>query len=160
MLNFKRGDVFKEVGAEPIFVTLNSFIKKDGSVYMARGAGLGCLRRSPGIDLVFGDLIKKYGFLTTNSYNHKFHKYGVVYDPVTKMGAFQVKYHLNDAPDIKLIEYSAIMLAGVVRILNVPVHLNFPGLGNEQNNRSELYKFLEDCFRNVDVTLWRLENKE
>src|SRR5882724_2608516 len=98
MLNFKRGDIFREVGNEPVFVTLNSFIKKDGSLYMARGAGLGGLRRAPGIDYKFGELIRKFGVMSKNVYGNKFHKYGVVYDPDTRMGAFQIKYHLNDAP--------------------------------------------------------------
>lgn len=159
MLNFKRGDIFREVLAEPVFVTLNSFIKKDGSLYMARGAGLGGLRRAPGIDYKFGDLIRKFGVMSKNVYGNKFHKYGIVYDTETRMGAFQIKYHLNDAPDLDLIKYSATMLAGIGRVIS-PLHLNFPGLGNDVVNRPELYRILEEAFKNVDITLWRLENRE
>lgn len=159
MLQFKRGDIFREVKDEPLFTTLNSFLKKDGSLYMARGAGLGCLRRTPGVDSKFGELIKKYGLLTKNNYGNKFHRYGVVYDAVSKLGAFQIKYHLNDSPDLELIKFSATMLAGVGRVLG-HMHLNFPGLGNDTQNRPELYRILEDAFKNVDITLWRLESKE
>lgn len=159
MLNFKRGDIFKEVGDEPLFVTLNSFIKKDGSVYMSKGASLGCMRRCPNIDLTLGALIRKYGVLTENEFNNKFHKYGVVYSSEQKIGAFQIKYHLNDQPNLDLIDYSSIMLAAIARILG-PVHLNFPGLGNNQQDRPELYRILETNLKNAPVTLWRLENLE
>lgn len=161
MLNFKRGDMFKEVVNEPVFVTLNSFIKKDGTLYMARGAGLGALRRVPGADVKFGELIRKHGIITKNDFGNKFHKYGIVYDQETKMGAFQIKYHLNDNPDLELIKYSATMLAGFSHAYsNATINLNFPGLGNDRENRPELYRILEDAFRNVDITLWRLENIE
>ena len=159
MLTFKRGNIFTEVGQEPIFVTLNSFIKKDGALYMARGAGLGCLRRASNIDVKFGELIRKYGVMNKNAYGNKFHKYGIVYDAESRLGAFQIKYHLNDSPELDLIKYSATMLAGVGRVMG-PIHLNFPGLGNDTINRPELYRILEEAFRNVDITLWRLENKE
>jgi len=159
MLKFQRGNVFDEVKNQPIFTTMSAFIKKDGTAFMSRGAALGCYRHYPNIDAIFGELIRKYGVISTNARGNKFLKYGVVYVPDKKVGAFQIKYHLNDNPDLELITYSATMLAGIGRMIG-PLHINFPGLGKDTDNRAELYKVLESLWRNIDITLWRLNNEQ
>ena len=102
-------------------VTTNSYIRKDGSLVMGRGAAKQVASHLPQIP---AQLARQTTHLGT---------YGVIIhlrEP-THIGAFQVKHHFGDAAQLSLIKHSTIMLRNIAHAL--PSHrfdMNFPGIGN------------------------------
>ena len=129
-------------------VTTNSFLRKDGSLVMGRGAAKQLADLVPGIDHIFGKEVRKIcGHLG---------KYGIVilsggYD----YGIFQVKYHFADKADLDLIKYSTDRLNSYCWLYPwLNFHMNYPGIGNGKLSAEEVKPIINKLSDNVFV-YWR-----
>lgn len=171
-MRLQTGNMF-EHPADLILVTTNSFVKTDGRLVMGRGAAKDALRHFPGIDLIFGGMIKDsaeaglYGLLIGSQQGPPWEGYGwtlqhqlqektmprqmPIAAPVL-VGAFQVKFNWWAPAQLELIGYSTDML--LTRAANIPlesVSLNFPGIGNGGLKREEVLPIIERLPANVTV---------
>ena len=112
-----------------ILFTGNSTLRKDGALVMGRGAALEAKTRYPELPLRLGEKIKFfYGNLG---------RYGVILDfkaypgmePGQRLGVFQVKTLYSNSAELELIEYSCEHLVRMIEKLELPVSMNFPGIG-------------------------------
>ena len=140
-MELRKGDMFVHAGPEVkgIFVTTNAFVRRDGALVMGRGAALAAKRRFPGLEYQLGDRVRM-------SAGH-LGRYGLVWvrrpGVPFVLGAFQVKRAWFDRADLELIEFSARRLAEVARRVRGTLYLNFPGVGNGQLPREEVWPVLE-----------------
>ena len=143
-----KGNMFDEVPDEPIFFTANATIKSASEeLIMGAGAALDCKRRFPLLPHRLAAMIR--------SICNCVGKYGVVYDILTKRGAFQVKGDWRERANLGLIEYSARQLVGVSRLLG-QVNVNFPGIGCGGLERADVLKVIEPVWADEDVNVWIL----
>jgi hypothetical protein len=141
-----KGDMFVSVPDEPVFFTANNVVKNNGELVMGAGAALACKRHHPELPLRFGRMLQ--GLFDVD-------RYGVLYDPATKRGAFQVKKHYKDDADLDIIWHSAVALIGVTRLIG-RVNVNFPGIGLGNLGRDEVLEHIQYVWRDEDVCVWEL----
>lgn len=139
------GDVFDSWDEKsPLFITTNSFIKKDFSLVMGKGIAKTVRDRYVGIDLDLGLQIEHL------------HKYGLVQssDNFPNIWAFQVKYHFKSDADLDLIRYSTELLCNFAKEYKKEISLNYPGIGNGRRTEEEVSSIISCLPDNVNV--WRL----
>ena len=137
---------------ELVFVTANSYIRKNGELVMGRGAALELKIKRP-------DLPKLFGSGVLNICGH-LGKYGIIYELVESwirtrqvFGIFQVKYHFNEPARLDLIDYSVSKLleiyGGVLR--DYTISMNFPGIGFGGLIRSDILPIINILPDNVTI---------
>jgi hypothetical protein len=127
--------------AHKVLVTGNSFIKKDGSLVMGRGAAKQLASLYPNLPYQLGTKISAF---TKNGV------YGVIL--VDDLGVFQVKYHFKDNARRDLITKSSEQLCFLANILpEETIFLNYPGIGNGRLNKNVVSPILEMLPDNVHV---------
>ena len=123
--------------------TGNSYVKQNGALVMGRGAAKQVRDRYLGIDFDLGKQIDHLG------------TYGLCMsrDVLPSLGAFQVKYSAFDKANLELIRYSANTLRQYCDLMErrYPVFMNFPGIGNGQLTREEVWPQISDLPDNVFV---------
>ncbi|MCI0446615.1 hypothetical protein L0152_25850 [bacterium] len=104
-------------------VTTNSFVRRDGSLVMGRGAALQAAQGFPELPYVAGQkVLWRSGHLS---------RYGWLYLPELNIGLFQVKRHWKDNAELRLIKRATEDLCEFMqRHSDISVALNFPGIGN------------------------------
>lgn len=154
-MDFKKGNMFDE-SEGVVFVTGCSLIE-NGVLNMTKGAPKE-LVDDEGEDIArdFASLILQKGVDERNQYGKKYKKYGCLYLPKYEAGIFQVKYHPQDHIDLELVRYSAIMLAGMARVIKEPININNIG-GNTPELRSQIVKILGEYLDNEEIYIWRLD---
>lgn len=126
-----------------ILVTTNSYIKKDGSLVMGRGAAKQLRDDVPGIDKQLGCRV-----------NHMTY-YGIIL-LANGYGAFQVKNHFKAEAELALIWESTRRLSTLCWYMpDTTFHINFPGIGNGKLERSKVLPYVDKLPDNVVV--WELE---
>jgi len=124
------GDLWSELGlAELLLVTTNAVVTQDGRLVMGRGAAREARDRFAGLDRDLGEVIRSMA----SPIEQHLVQYGVAlargtYHPITRLGAFQVKAHWQDAASPELIAYSCGRLAAIADRYH-RIALNFPGIG-------------------------------
>lgn len=130
-------------------VTTNSYIRRDGSLVMGRGAALEATKRIPGIDSEAGKLIPHlgtYGFIIVRT----------PLDYTAGFGLFQVKYKFDDPADLELIKYSADKLTSLAtREKNCQFRMNYPGIGFGHLTREVVEPLLSELPDNVTICMRR-----
>ena len=142
-----------------ILVTCNSYIKKDGSLVMGRGAALEMKMKYPNIDKDFGNILSyKYdgvpehltygvtlvcGFPYLNTQPEL--EMGIVSKKL--FGVFQVKYHYKDDANLDLIRFSTEMLCGIFG----KASMNFPGIGFGHLQYKDVLPIVEKLPDNVTL---------
>ena len=127
---------------EPLFVTTNSIIKKDGSLVMGAGIAKQAKDAFPGLDYKLASRIEDP-------------KYGSVYSQKFNIGAFQVKHHYRDPASIDLITNSSISLVGLILEHDWDrIHLNYPGIGLGQLTKEEVEPILLDILGTFPITIY------
>lgn len=145
-----KGDIwdFKAKG-HPIVVATNGDINGRGECVMGRGVALQAKRRYPALPGEIGTCLLNGG----NRVRY-FKKYNVF--------TFPVKHHYYEKADIRLLEWSARDLAGLVSgaklKLKLPVYLPRVGCGNgklrwEREVKPVLLKYLDDRFTVVELEI-------
>lgn len=130
-------------------VTTNSYIRREGSLVMGRGAALEATKRIPGIDREAGKIIPHLG------------TYGlaIVRTPTdyrAGFGLFQVKYMFSDPADLELIKYSADMLTTLAtREKKCQFRMNYPGIGFGHLTREDVEPLLSELPDNVTICMRR-----
>ena len=153
MPQFRKGDMFeyKRSKDDVLFVTANSYIRKDGALVMGRGAAKEMKETYLGIDKLLGEIISrrfnhlgKYGVIILYEYKHQ------------NLGVFQVKYHFKDKAQVDLIKFSVTELLKYLPKNNQrEFHLNYPGIGNGQLSKEEVEPCLVSLSNNVII--WEKE---
>ncbi|HQN37752.1 MAG TPA: hypothetical protein PLY01_07950 [Caldisericia bacterium] len=142
---FREGNLFKENGFK--LVTTNSCLTKDCRLVMGRGAAKELKVISPGIDRIFGKMIRKAcGHLGL---------YGLLISP--PYGIFQVKNNFADKAKLEIISYSLRLLDFKARDTDQIIHLNYPGIGNGRLTKEEVRPLLEILPDNVHI--WERKEK-
>lgn len=151
MPQFRIGNMFDDTNqlfTTNILITTNSFIKKDGTLVMGRGAALEYKNKfsSFNVDKMWGDMIKEAcGHLGM---------YGVIVEG--RYGIFQVKRHFKDKADLDLIRYSIAWL--LIRAIEKPqeeFHVNYPGIGFGRLRKEDVAPLLQVLPDNVFI--WKKE---
>lgn len=138
-----KGDLFTFSG-EFLLVTTNSYVKKDGSLVMGRGAAYQAAQLWPDLPFVLGETILEH-FGNLSDYN-------VIIPKALPVGAFQVKYHWRDGANPQLIKESCDVLSTIARAMpSCKFALNFPGIGNGRLDRDEVLPIIESLPNNVYV---------
>jgi len=137
---FEIGEMFGAPGF--IIVTTNSFLTSEIKLVMGRGAAYDLKVRAPGIDLIFGKMIREIcGHLG---------RYGVLF--YGRYGVFQVKYRFNRKARLDLITYSVCKLSTAAqRDKSSIFNLNYPGIGNGGLTEHQVRPILEMLPINVHV---------
>jgi hypothetical protein len=146
-----QGDLWSELGkADLVLVTANSYITRDDRLTMGCGAALEMKERFPGIDKLFGEMLRRAGL--------HLDKYGVAVvshggSPIaplgTDLGLFQVKQHFMDQAQLDLISSSCHdlrVIAGDYR----RIAMNFPGIGAGRLSRENVEPFLRKYLGDLD----------
>lgn len=126
-----KGNVFDSTDRF-ILVTCNSFIKKDTSLVMGRGAALEMKTRYPGIDLEFGKYLMRRGLYKGDNFGTRYALCIIGGNtPYREKGIFQVKYHFRSQASLDLIKFSCGALVNFLGINDQldTVSMNFPGIG-------------------------------
>ncbi len=142
-----KGNLWNSKADIKIF-TSNAVVKTDGTLVMGRGAALEAREKYKDLDKRLGTYVKQFGPTTDDR------KYGVVFDEITAIGAFQVKYHYQDKVRFDLIINSTQALKSIAESCpQVSYAMNFPGTGwgNLQNQRHQILKIIETLPNNVEV---------
>lgn len=106
-------------------VTANSFVKRDGSLVMGRGAARQLATLHPSFPRIAGQYILEGSY----PLHHGLPVYGVIL--IGRYGLFQVKYHWTDDADLDLIKFSVDELGVLLNSGEIKtVSMNFPGIGN------------------------------
>jgi len=121
-MQIRTGNMFDyKNNCDLLLVTGNSYIKKDSSLAMGRGAAGGLKNLYPGIEYEFG---KNITHLVT---------YGLVIVEYKQklFGLFQTKVHFKDKSTTDLIEYSTEKLNDYLKDTRATycAYLNLPGVG-------------------------------
>lgn len=124
---YKQGNMFDHLSDyDYFFVTTNSYIKRDGSLVMGRGAALQLKEMFPKIPYIFGELVKQLcGHMG---------EYNLVYYYPSGLnvciGAVQVKYHYLGTADLLLVQRSLEVLKDRALVWKTKkIALNYPGIG-------------------------------
>lgn len=126
-----------------LLFTGNPVIKRDGSIVMGRGAARQVRDTYPGIDKVFGQLIrnnpnKPVLFATIGEQKY--------------MGWFQVKHHWAEDAVLELIDASCQALTKKAQDWpDVQFHLNYPGIGNGNLTVNQVEQVIQQLPDNVYV---------
>lgn len=146
-MKIRTGNMFTDHDkGDYLFVTTNSYIKKDGSLVMGRGAALEAKNLFRYIDKQLGNMISKHE--TPD-------EYGLVL--TSCLGAFQVKRHFRDAADLDLIRMSTAKLKELAESNpELTYSINFPGIGFGWRDIEEVMPIIETLPNNV--TVWRKTN--
>lgn len=81
-------------------------------------------------------------------------RYGLLVGPNKLLGLFQVKYHFWEAASTELIRWSCLHLLGwCENNPNIPVNLNYPGIGNGHLKESDVYPYIKELPDRV--TVWK-----
>ncbi len=116
-----------------LLFTGNAFVKKDGGLVMGRGAAQQVRDTYPGADRWFGARIDRQG-----------DEYGVIINPKTGFGVFQVKTHFKDEASLSLISHSANVLRVVAWTFpDILFRCNYPGIGNGKLSRDDVEPILD-----------------
>jgi hypothetical protein len=147
MPNYLYGNMFDHVGDYDLFlVTTNSYIKKDGTLVMGRGAAKEAAKKWPHLPKALGDTILPlgtYGVRVTDDHSSS----------PTRLGAFQVKRHWHDNANLDLIALSCIKLTEYGEI---KIALNFPGIGNGGLDQEKVKPILDRILpSNIDI--WQFQ---
>lgn len=149
MPQYHIGNMWSAYDAADLFcITTNSFVNRAGALVMGRGIAAQARDRFPGLDKRLGrEILSRCGLLGA---------YYMIFDPATKIAAFQVKYHFAETADLELI-YRSIgkLLANSPRFH--AIHLNFPGIGNGHLARGSVLPMLEVLPDNIHIWEMRKE---
>lgn len=140
MPEFREGEMFSARGV--IIITSNSNLTKDGNLVMGAGAAKQLKLIVPGIDKLFGDIIKK----SCGSLG----RYGLLFRG--RYGIAQVKYAFNAPANLPLIEYTMRILTTVAN--NYPhskFSINYPGIGYGWLKEKDVKPLLEILPNNVRI---------
>lgn len=124
----ERGDIFSWVGrARAICVTTNGDVNQRGEAVMGRGVALQAAQRWPGIEMVLGSSIRRYGNIVR--------VLGFVGEERTWIISFPVKHHWRSKADMGLILSSARQLRTVAEMSELTgsdrlIALPRPGCGS------------------------------
>jgi hypothetical protein len=170
MPNYKVGQMFKvldEPVLQYVFVTTNAVLKQDGSLVMGAGAAGHAAKRWPGLDKLFGHFVAVYGS-----------KYGLILPLATRgfegsamlskkffgrssipdywlVGALQTKMHYRSNSTLDLVGNSISKLRGFAHMRDIPIHINYPGVGLGGLRVADVHPLLETLPDNV--TVWSLK---
>jgi hypothetical protein len=151
------GDIWKLSRNAYMTVTTNGYVNRKGQCVMGRGIALEVAQRWPQVPLELGHLIQMHG-------NHvydlgPYHYITRQPDPsyFHHLISFPVKHTWSEPGDLKLIQRSAIELAGLEvfklnrsRGINLKVYMTRPGCGNGRRTWEEvkpiLAPILDDLF--------------
>lgn len=150
-----KGNLWDQEGkSDLLLVTSNSYIRKDGTLVMGRGAALEASKRYPKVPELAGKHIKHYArhlgeyLLITKTSGPS-----LLFEWPERFGLFQVKRHFRDAADPELIRRSTTALIHLIRSSEIRrIDMNFPGIGLgglPMNKVLPIVEDLPDC-----VTLW------
>lgn len=144
----KQGNLW-DAKTKRILVTTNCSLRKDGALVMGRGAASEAKVKYPGCALRFGTMIDNFRALHGNLV------YGVILDPESKLGIFQVKYSFWESASLYLIENSVESLVGLHTLdPGVTYAMNFPGIGNGKLSRASVLPLLKKLPDTVEVWEW------
>lgn len=140
---------------EIIFVTTNSYVKRDGSLVMGKGAAFEMKEKFPFLPSIFGDqIIRHFGQLG---------KYGLLLATATEnsqilpylgVGIFQVKYHFKEKADLELVKYSTNLLSYFMETHpEVSISMNFPAIGYGQRTIEEILPIVSVLPDNISLYL-------
>jgi len=148
MAIFRKGNMLNHLDeCDEAFITTNSMVRKDGRLVMGRGIAQQARDSLVDIDLDFGHLIQELcGTLG------EYHILQSTYYP--KVWAFQVKYHWADKASLPLLARSVEELKDFAEQHDFEIFLNFPGIGNGQLNRDDVFPLIAQLPDNV--TIWEL----
>lgn len=156
MPNYRYGEMFDHFGEYDLFlVTTNSYIRKNGSLVMGRGAAKQLADCSDAESFFGKEIQKKCGNLG---------RYGVLIVPIDglgfSLGIFQVKYHFKEKASLELIDYRSFMLEDIA-LRYKKVCINYPGIGFGGITKPWSLLYLATLVNrwpnNIDV--WRFEEK-
>ena len=120
--------------------TGNPIIKKNGAIVMGRGAAKQVRDRYPGIDLVFGKLLKEEPHLNVLIIG-KAHRL---------LGWFKVKEHWKEPAKLSVITESVTKLTQIAtENPTLRFHMNYPGVGNGKLNIAMVAPLLQALPDNV-----------
>jgi hypothetical protein len=162
---FQYGDMFQtawEQTGNLFVVSTNATISKEGKLVMGRGVAEQLKQRVPGIDKVFGEVLRRhhmqlYGLcvLKLDLIKEKLGHWARVFNDV---GAFQVKTHFSNRADPIIIRSAADKLREYA-LLNpkLTIHMNMPGIGYGYLTEGMVMPFLKDLPKNVNI--WRFSHQ-
>ena len=137
-----------------IVVTTNAVITPQGRLVMGAGAALQAKQHAPELPTQCARKIQRhsammpiqimYGFLEIRPWTRP-GKAG--------FGIFQVKNHFRDKARIDFINFSCQTLAQWMRQSDVPVRMNYPGIGNGQMSRDKVEPILQAHFQGLPITI-------
>lgn len=149
MSRYKQGNMFDHFPVyDFIFVTTNSYLRKDGALVMGRGAARELKEMFTEAPYVFGAMIR-------NSCGH-LGEYNLLNYPIDglgiSVGAFQVKYHFLDKANLGLIQRGCEKLKReALYFSNKTFCINFPGIGNGGLSKAIVEMFVDLLPENIDV---------
>lgn len=151
-MKLRVGNMFDHLEeCDVLLVTTNSYIKKDGSLVMGRGAALE-------IQNYFNDVPQNLGKLILGNWQYIYTEgtYGLVFYVDShvniEIGAFQVKHHFRHRADLSLIQESTDQLKVVSESSpQETFFLNYPGIGNGGLTREEVEPIVSELPNNVHV---------
>lgn len=151
MANFLTGNIWStyQKPNNIILVTTNGVITRNGIV-MGAGIALEAKRLEPLLPQVLADKA-----LLKANYSRGYMgiiKYGILFNPMWNIGAFQSKYHFKHDSPLELIQHSAEELKQIATenghfVFNV----NFPGVGLGKLRPSDVKPVMKTLPNNVNV---------
>ena len=151
MANFLTGNIWTTYQRPNniILVTTNGVITRNGLV-MGAGIALEAKVLEPLLPQVLADKA-----LLKANYSRGYMgiiKYGVLFNPMWNIGAFQSKYHFKHDSPLELIQYSAEQLNEIANEFSDFVfNVNFPGVGLGKLRPSDVKPVMETLPNNVNV---------
>lgn len=151
MANFLTGNIWTtyQKPQNVILVTTNGVITRNGMV-MGAGIALEAKRLEPLLPQVLADKA-----LLKANYSRGYMgiiKYGVLFNPMWNIGAFQTKYHFKHDSPLELIQYSAEQLNEIANEFSDFVfNVNFPGVGLGKLRPSDVKPVMETLPTNVNI---------
>lgn len=149
-MNIKYGNIFSSQD-DYVFVTTNSFVKKDGRLVMGRGAAFQLAELRPDIPKLFGEAVLSLcGHLGKYGIIWELQPYGA-FSPT--YGAFQVKYNWSDKADLDLIKFSTELLSNYLDgiLKGYTVSLNCPGIGAGGLDYKDVYPIIKELPDSVTI---------
>jgi len=131
-MQYTQGNLWTFHHFDPVCITTNGMIRKDGTLVMGAGIALQAKQRFPEVPRKLADAVKIYGNRT-------------MYLTQERMFSFPTKHDWRDKSDINLIAESCTQLVGLTNKCKFSrVYLPVPGCANGQLDWNEVNPVISD----------------
>jgi len=154
--------------ADLFLITSNATVKQTGCLVMGRGIAREARDRFKGLDYKLGKMIQelhcvegRYGLLLPEPWDIPLGSFLSPYEDEDqqnmerkrrKIGCFQTKYRYDQDASIALISFASRKLKQfALKNAEAQIHLNYPGIGNGNLEKSAVLFYLEDLPDNVHI---------